>query len=103
MKKFKRNIEDFTCENCGLQVKGNGYTNHCPRCLYSKHVDVNPGDRASLCGGLMVPIGIKIENGIFFIYQKCIKCGFIKRNSKVAADDMDKIISISAIPLEIDN
>ena len=28
-KKFQRNKEDFICEKCGLEVEGNGYTNHC--------------------------------------------------------------------------
>ena len=28
-------------------MKGNGYTNHCPKCLWSKHVDINPGDRGA--------------------------------------------------------
>jgi Zn finger protein HypA/HybF involved in hydrogenase expression len=48
---FKRTIEDFTCEHCGEQVTGNGFTNHCPQCLWSKHVDIDPGDRLALCGG----------------------------------------------------
>ncbi|MEK7158524.1 MAG: RNHCP domain-containing protein, partial [Patescibacteria group bacterium] len=43
---FQRRVEDFTCESCGAQVTGDGYTNHCPQCLVSKHVDVYPGDRA---------------------------------------------------------
>ena len=40
--------EEFTCENCGKHVPKLGYScrNHCPYCLHSKHVDVNPGDRA---------------------------------------------------------
>ena len=49
---FIRKTEDFICEHCGREVRGNGYTNHCPYCLWSKHVDINPGDRAAGCGGL---------------------------------------------------
>lgn len=43
-KKFTKIDEEFICENCGKQVEKLGYTcrNHCPSCLYSKHVDVNP-------------------------------------------------------------
>lgn len=39
--------EEFICEHCGQHVPKLGYScrNHCPYCLYSKHVDVNPGDR----------------------------------------------------------
>jgi len=44
-KKFQKRIENFTCEKCGLFVKGTGYTDHCPNCLWSKHMDINPGDR----------------------------------------------------------
>ena len=40
--KFKRKKENFVCENCGAEVKGDGFTNHCPKCLYSKHVDIFP-------------------------------------------------------------
>ena len=44
---FTKIDEEFICENCGKKVKKLGYTcrNHCPYCLHSKHVDVNPGDR----------------------------------------------------------
>jgi hypothetical protein len=95
-KKFKRNIENFTCEHCGAEVRGNGYTNHCPRCLWSKHVDINPGDRASRCGGLMEPIEIQLKNGDYIILHRCEKCGFEKRNKTVREDDLDVIITLSA-------
>ena len=61
MKKFNMIDEDFICENCGNKVKKLGYTarDHCPYCLYSKHLDINPGDRENTCKGLMRPIGIE--------------------------------------------
>ena len=42
--------EDFICENCGKDVEKSSYTarDHCPYCLYSKHVDINPGDRKNI-------------------------------------------------------
>lgn len=88
MKKFKRTIEDFTCENCGFFVKGTGYTNHCPKCLYSKHVDMNPGDRINICLGLMKPVSIEQEHGEYFILHKCIKCRFQKRNKATKEDNL---------------
>jgi len=94
-KKFQRNIEDFKCENCSNEVVGNGYTNHCPKCLYSKHVDINPGDRASSCGGLMEPISIEKKNGEERIIHKCKKCGFEKANKIQKDDNFDLIIEIS--------
>ena len=60
---FIRKTEDFICENCGAVVVGNGYTNHCPVCLYSKHVDRSPGDRAAGCGGLMEPVAVALKRG----------------------------------------
>lgn len=95
MKRFQRKIEDFTCEYCGQKIKGNGYTNHCPVCLYSKHVDINPGDRAAKCQGLMQPIAVEIKQGKYILLHQCIRCGQQKRNKTVKADSMDAIIEIS--------
>ncbi|MGC9046841.1 MAG: RNHCP domain-containing protein [Minisyncoccia bacterium] len=86
VKKFQRTKENFICEKCGFVMKGNGYTNHCSNCLWSKHVDLNPGDRQSNCNGLMEPIGIEIKRGQYIILHHCIKCGVKKRN-KASRDD----------------
>lgn len=94
-KKFQKKIEDFVCEKCGENIKGNGYTNHCPKCLWSKHVDVNPGDRASDCGGLMKPIRIEMDGQETIIVHECVKCRHIKRNKKADDDNIDKIIEIN--------
>ncbi len=93
---FIRTKENFVCEKCGFAVKGDGYTNHCPECLWSKHVDVFPGDRAAECGGLMEPIGVEIKNKEYIITHKCVKCGHIKPNKAVSADNFDMLIQISA-------
>ncbi|MBU6431468.1 RNHCP domain-containing protein, partial [Patescibacteria group bacterium] len=75
MKKFQRKIEDFVCKNCGTGVKGDGYTNHCPKCLWSRYVDVNPGDREEKRGGTMKPTGIFLESAENTIVHICVKCG----------------------------
>jgi ribosomal protein L37AE/L43A len=95
MKKFQRTIEDFTCEHCGNQIKGTGYTNHCPKCLYSKHVDINPGDRANSCQGLMKPINLEMDHGEYVIIHQCQKCGESKRNKANKDDDFDALIKLS--------
>ena len=95
MKMFSRREEDFVCEYCGAKVIGNGYTNHCPQCLYSKHVDVNPGDRSADCGGLMEPVDIEIKDGNYVLIHKCKKCGFVRKNKVVDQDDFDAVINIS--------
>ena len=64
MKQFQRKKENFVCEHCGQEVIGNGYTNHCPSCLHSKHVDINPGDRAETCGGLMEPVDLELKTRV---------------------------------------
>lgn len=95
MKKFIKNKENFVCVNCGYKVLGNGYTNHCPICLYSLHVDVNPGDRQSECRGLMQPIDILTKGGqpVDIVYQ-CQRCKITKQNLISDNDSMDAIISI---------
>lgn len=95
MKNFLRKIEDFKCEHCGYQVTGTGYTNHCPKCLYSKHVDVIPGDRAETCQGLMEPIGIEQNHGEYIIIHQCQRCGIVKKNKADRADDFDQIIKLA--------
>ncbi len=98
-KHFVKKKEDFVCEKCGFMVSGNGYTNHCPMCLWGKHVDINPGDRANLCGGLMEPLGIERKGKQERIISKCVKCGFIWRNRVSVADNMEKVIDISKKPV----
>lgn len=83
---FIRKIEDFDCNNCGKKVKGNGFTNHCPHCLWSKHVDLSPGDRASRCRGLMRPVNVEQEGDSYILTHRCEKCGYEKRN-KISDDD----------------
>lgn len=95
MKNFIKVEEDFICENCGEKVKGNGYTNHCPKCFHSKHVDINPGDRSCDCKGIMEPVAILQKNGEFIILHKCKKCGFERKNKLADNDDMEKFFKLS--------
>ena len=96
---FTRTIEDFTCEHCDRPVRGNGYTNHCPHCLHSKHVDVNPGDRAASCGGLMEPVAAGIERDRYFVVQRCRKCGKLHRNKVAPHDDRTVIAGYFGRPI----
>ncbi len=91
---FIKRIEDFVCEHCDHRMSGDGYTNHCNRCLYSKHVDIHPGDRKSTCGGLMEPIEVfKKDNG-YIITHRCRKCLYEKNNRSSVKDNFDIIISL---------
>jgi hypothetical protein len=94
-KRFQRRIENFTCEHCGHEVIGNGYTNHCPKCLWSKHVDVNPGDRAATCGGLMEPVAVTSKGGEYTLLQRCQACKFERRNKSVPEDDFEVLLKLA--------
>ncbi len=93
---FKRNVENFQCGHCKARVKGNGYTNHCPKCLWSKHVDVEPGDRAEACQGMMEPVRVEGTAGKFRIVHKCQKCDKEHRNNMTAGDNVDIAVQIAA-------
>jgi Zn finger protein HypA/HybF involved in hydrogenase expression len=99
MKRFNELDEGFICEHCQKEVKPLGYTSrdHCPYCLYSKHVDINPGDRENTCRGLLKPIEIEKFKDTYKIVYKCEKCNQLHKNIIAKDDDMDMIIKISNI------
>ncbi len=93
----------FTCDNCGSEVlplTNGSYRNHCPFCLYSKHVDVIPGDRKEICAGLMKPVGLVFHPGKGFqIVHRCLKCGKEKTNKiaelSVQPDEVEELLRLS--------
>jgi DNA-directed RNA polymerase subunit RPC12/RpoP len=93
----------FTCVHCASEVPplDNGsYRNHCPYCLYSLHVDINPGDRASECGGLLEPVGVDYNSKKgWVILHQCHRCGEVRRNKAAlddsVSDDFELIVSLS--------
>jgi len=96
---FIRKKEDFRCEVCSELVKGDGYTDHCPKCLWGKHMDeAVPGDRASECHGLMEPVGVMSVNSKWIIYYKCVRCG---KKFKVGAGENDDSQEIQKLGTEI--
>ena len=94
--------ESFKCGHCrafiGPTVSGGRHRNHCPLCLYSRHVDDRrPGDRASVCRSLMAPVGtFHRPKGEQVIVHRCLGCG-LERHCRVAADD--NMISCLRLPL----
>ncbi len=93
-KKFQRKIEEFTCNVCNRRVKGNGYTDHCPECLWGKHVDINPGDRKAKCHGAMKPIDFEEKSGQIRLKYQCQKCSHIFWVKTGSGDNYEKIINI---------
>ena len=97
-------MESFTCKVCGALVTpedaGSRHRNHCPRCLSSVHVDNRPGDRASLCGGTMDPIGVWVrKDGEWALIHRCRACGALSSNRIAADDNPALLMSIAVKPL----
>jgi hypothetical protein len=92
----------FKCGHCkqfiGAPPTGGRQRNHCPNCLYSRHVDdTRPGDRKSDCHALMEPAGILVRrNGEESIIHRCLGCGKEDPN-RIAADDNP--ILLETLPL----
>lgn len=99
MKKFNMIDENFICENCGFNVEKLNYTarDHCPKCLYSKHLDINPGDRENKCHGLLEPISIEKFKDTYKIIYSCKKCGELHKNIIAADDNIELIIQLSVV------
>ena len=98
MKRFNMINEEFICENCGNHVSVSDTTarDHCPVCLYSKHVDIMPGDRENKCGGLLEPIGIEKFKDTYKVIYRCRKCHENHKNIMARDDDMNEIIKLAA-------
>ncbi len=111
----------FECCHCSLEVTpneamGTAHRNHCNHCLWSKHVDTTPGDRASACLGCMEPIGVTLKHegtdkygkeklGDVMLVHRCTVCGAINLNRIAADDPEDLIMSVfekfSSLPQEM--
>ena len=96
MKRFNMIDEKFICENCGKDVEKLNYTarDHCPYCLYSKHVDILPGDRANTCKGLLKPVDVEKFKDTYKIIYKCEKCKEKHKNIIATDDNFDEILNI---------
>ncbi len=96
--------EVFVCRGCGREVvpegAGSDHRNHCPNCLMSLHVDIEPGDRASDCGGYMEPVAVWVrKKGEWAIIHRCRQCGQMSSNRIAADDNPMKLMSIAMKPL----
>lgn len=94
---FIKNNQSFICVHCGKEVNKHpdSSRDHCNHCLYSLHVDINPGDRLNSCKGILEPIGLKISNGKTQIVYKCQKCRQIVFCIKSEDDNSEELIKLS--------
>lgn len=96
--------EAFTCKVCGWIVTPEGagreHRNHCPNCLSSLHLDVEPGDRAADCGGIMDAVAVWVrKNGEWAVVHRCRRCGALSSNRVAADDNPVKLMGIALKPL----
>ena len=107
--KFTRINEAFVCQNCNHNVPPAQSTcrDHCPRCLWSIHVDNNPGDRNAGCGAPLQPKSYSSNKKKgFMIHYICLKCGTRKVNKFLEfdeheADSMDALLKLSGVSIEL--
>ncbi len=101
--KYKNENNAFICGKCGRGVVpaeyGNRNRNHCPECLWSRHVDLRTGDRMSVCRGMMEPIGIWVRGqGEWSVIHRCVKCGYIRANMIAGDDSRGQLLKLALRP-----
>jgi hypothetical protein len=94
----------FRCNHCRLDVPtdapGTRHRNHCPNCLWSRHVDDEPGDRASDCLASMEPIAITVrKDGEWVLIHRCNGCGILSSNRIAGDDNPLLLVRIAVKPL----
>ncbi len=109
----------FRCRQCNMLVtmqsmlSGVKNRNHCPYCLWSRHVDLyEAGDRLSACRSPMEPIGLTVKQrqnkygigntGELMLIHHCEVCDKFSIN-RIAADDIsDKLLEVFHASVELD-
>jgi hypothetical protein len=95
----------FRCGNCRLDVSfrapGTAHRNHCPNCLWSRHLDDDrPGDRAAKCGSLMEPIAVTVRgDGEWVLVHRCGGCDELHLNRTAADDNPLILLRVAVRPL----
>jgi DNA-directed RNA polymerase subunit RPC12/RpoP len=99
---------DFTCVHCGnfvpagIMAAGVNNRNHCPYCLWSRHLDLfRAGDRMAACKAPMQPVGLTLKrsrqkyasatSSELMLVHLCSECSKISIN-RIAADDVPEAI-----------
>jgi RNHCP domain-containing protein len=100
-----RQPDSFRCGNCRLDVSmrapGTAHRNHCPNCLWSRHLDDDrPGDRDAECGSLMEPIAIAVRgDGEWVLVHRCRGCDELHLNRTAGDDNPLMLLRVAVLPL----
>ncbi|MCA9311903.1 MAG: RNHCP domain-containing protein [Phycisphaerales bacterium] len=104
MSRKSRRDSGFTCIHCRQTIDqetyGTRHRNHCPRCLWSRHVDDEPGDRRCPCRAPMSPVGVEVRrDGEWAIIHRCTGCSTLRTN-RIAGDDAElALLQLALRPL----
>jgi RNHCP domain len=81
-----------------LDAPGTRHRNHCPNCLWSRHLDATvPGDRGAGCGGSMEPLAICVrDDGEWALVHRCRGCAVMRLN-RIAGDDNPLVLMRLAV------
>src|SRR5262245_29113918 len=99
----RQGAQEFRCVQCNQyvtcapEIAGVQNRNHCPACLWSRHLDWRAaGDRLAACRAAMRPIGLTTKrgrnkyarerDGELMLIHRCTACEAIVIN-RIAADD----------------
>ena len=63
---------------------------HCPYCLWGRHMDNVPGDRAATCMGLMKPVELERSGDEYWIHYDCTGCSHRWRVRAHPEDRLDR-------------
>jgi hypothetical protein len=118
-KKYRDGVYGFQCRHCQAYVytqpafSGVLNRNHCPYCLWSRHVDhCQTGDRMSACKAIMRPIGLTVKRsrnkyragivGELMLVHRCNECGKLSINRVAADDQADRLMELYQGSLSLD-
>ncbi len=111
---------DFRCAHCQAlvssapQLSGVNNRNHCPYCLWSRHLDLfSAGDRLSACKAPMRPVGLTMKRGRnkyqreacgeLMLIHECVECGTLSINRIAADDDCEMIMAVFRASFSLDH
>ena len=108
----------FKCAHCHGWVNtesglsGVQNRNHCPYCLWSRHMDLySAGDRLSACKSPMEPIGLTVKatskkygscQGELMLIHFCTECKTLSINRIAADDDLKTALAVFEDEFQMD-
>ena len=82
---------------------GTSHRNHCPACLWSRHLDDDePGDRDATCGATMEPLAVAVRgDGEWCLVHRCLSCGQLRLNRTAGDDNPLLLVRLAVRPIAL--